>query len=467
MQLGGRRSSGVGGIVLGILVLAALVAGGGALYVGNRAGGPVSLDVRAEAPALGRRPVKLAIVAAEPVRGLVSVEVSVAQGTFTKVLAKESFAPQPAHAPWAPRTASATISVTLSREQLPELVEGEVIVRVSSAPAGTWMKTPEATTRELKLPVKLTPPALSVLSTQTFAAQGGVEAVVYSVGPSATQHGVRAGSWFFPGHPLPGEGGRQFALFAVPYDLGTADGVRLVASDEAGNEAEASFIDQFKARPYKEETLQVTEKVMATVVPKILAETPTFKDRGALVANYVAINSELRRENAEQLIALAKKSRPEFLWRKRFLPMGNAKVVSSFADRRTYMFEGQKIDQQDHLGFDLASTQKAPVPAANDGQVVLAGFFGIYGNAVVIDHGYGLQSLYGHLSSLDVKVGERVTRGQTLGRTGATGLALGDHLHFTMLLCGLAVTPVEWWDHHWIQDRLVLKLGAALPLEED
>jgi murein DD-endopeptidase MepM/ murein hydrolase activator NlpD len=75
--------------------------------------------------------------------------------------------------------------------------------------------------------------------------------------------------------------------------------------------------------------------------------------------------------------------------------------MASFADRRSYVYRGQTVDQQDHLGLDMAGVSHAPVPASNDGVVVLARFFGIYGNAVVIDHGYGLMSLYGHLSSIE------------------------------------------------------------------
>ena len=121
------------------------------------------------------------------------------------------------------------------------------------------------------------------------------------------------------------------------------------------------------------------------------------------------------------------------------------------------------MDQQFHLGFDLASVQNAPVPAANSGVVALARYFGIYGNTVVVDHGYGLMSLYAHLSTASVTPGQEVARGETLGQTGATGLAGGDHLHFTMLLQGLAVNPNEWWDAHWIEDRVARKLGGALP----
>src|SRR5262249_28870941 len=128
-------------------------------------------------------------------------------------------------------------------------------------------------------------------------------------------------------------------------------------------------------------------------------------------------------------------------------------------------YKGQPVDRQDHLGFDLATTANAPVTAANDGIVALAEFFGIYGNTIVIDHGYGLMSLYGHLSSFAVNKGDQVTRGQTIAQSGATGLAGGDHLHFSMLLQSVQVDAREWWDPHWIEDRLAAKLrqwGAAV-----
>jgi murein DD-endopeptidase MepM/ murein hydrolase activator NlpD len=202
------------------------------------------------------------------------------------------------------------------------------------------------------------------------------------------------------------------------------------------------------------------------VVPEILASTPGSPKHETLVEDYVYINSELRAKNAQELVELAESSQTKFLWDRPFQPMPNAQVMSKFADRRTYYYEGQEIDQQDHLGFDLASVRHAPLPAANSGVVVLARYFGIYGNAVVLDHGFGLMSLYGHLSSIEVEEGQTVERGQSVGRSGETGLAGGDHLHFTMLLHGMAVNPIEWWDGGWIRDRLQRKLSAALPFSE-
>jgi murein DD-endopeptidase MepM/ murein hydrolase activator NlpD len=137
-------------------------------------------------------------------------------------------------------------------------------------------------------------------------------------------------------------------------------------------------------------------------------------------------------------------------------------VMSAFADQRTYVYQGKDVDAQTHLGFDLAVVAHTPVPAANRGVVLLARYFGIYGNTVVVDHGLGLATLYSHLSSIEVKEGQAVEKGAILGHTGATGLAGGDHLHFTTLVRGLPVNPVEWWDGGWIRDKVASKAGPAV-----
>ena len=80
--------------------------------------------------------------------------------------------------------------------------------------------------------------------------------------------------------------------------------------------------------------------------------------------------------------------------------------MATFADRRTYLYGGKVVDQQDHLGFDLASVGSAPpCPPPTTAWWCSADYFGIYGNTVVVDHGYGLMSLYAHLSSIDVQAG--------------------------------------------------------------
>ena len=132
----------------------------------------------------------------------------------------------------------------------------------------------------------------------------------------------------------------------------------------------------------------------------------------------------MRRINNETIANLAKETAPEILWRGPFKQLINTAVEAGFADQRTYVYNGTDVDHQVHLGFDLASTAMAPVRAANRGRVVHAGWLGIYGNCVVLDHGMGLQSLYAHLSSIGVSVGQLVESEAELGRSGATGLSV-------------------------------------------
>jgi len=443
-------------ILMGILVLA-LVAHG---FL--RAGGIPEIYVKPATPYIGKR-TPVTIEVSEPRRGLTYVKVELVQESKTAVAAEKLYAASSQFAFRRPETEKDVLQVEVGRAILPELTGGTASIRVTAGRAGTWLRRPEPVIDEVRLPVRFVPPALQVTSTRTYVAQGGCEVVTYRVGESAVRDGVRAGSWWFPGYRLPG-GGKQdrFAIFAVPFDRTQAD-VRLVAADAAGNEAERAFIDQFFPKVFKSDSITVSDAFLNKVVPEILAQTPDLKDRGNALDNYLAINRELRQKNAVTIQSLARKSAAEFLWNTPFLTMRNGKVMAGFADRRSYFYQGREIDQQIHLGYDLAVTKQAPVPAFNSGVIVYAGYLGIYGNAVVIDDGYGLQTIYAHLSSIAVQPGQKVVQGAILGKTGETGLAGGDHLHYCTLLQGLPVNPVEWWDGHWIQDRIAAKLGPAFP----
>jgi murein DD-endopeptidase MepM/ murein hydrolase activator NlpD len=457
-----RRSSGGGllpKVLLGLVALAGLfLAARGAL----RAGGPPEIVIEPAKKAIGPR-TAVQVKAAEPGRGLSHVKVELIQGKRTETLYEKSYTPSSAWSFGGGVTSSDDVRFEVGRDVQKNLKQEPVTIRVTADRAPSWLRHPEPVVREITLPVRFVPPSVAVLSTFTYVNQGGCEAIVYRVGESAIKDGVQAGSWFFPGFPLPGGGkADRFAIFAVPYDLGDVSQVKLVAEDEVGNRSQATFVDKFFPRPLRRDTIKLDDGYLAKVVPPILSQSPELTDKGNDLDNYLQINRELRRTDNAQLVEMARSSKPQFLWTRPFQPMGSTAVMASFADRRSYVYKGRTVDTQDHLGLDLAGTSHAPVPSSNDGVVVLARFFGIYGNAVVVDHGYGLMSLYGHLSSIDVKEGAQVTRGQALGRSGDTGLAGGDHLHFAILLQGLPVSPVEWWDGHWIQDRVARKLGTAM-----
>ena len=176
---------------------------------------------------------------------------------------------------------------------------------------------------------------------------------------------------------------------------------------------------------------------------------------------FLHINREIRKANFQQITELTKKTATAKLWDGTFLRMPGSANQAGFADHRVYKYNGKIIDRQVHLGLDLASVTHAPVPAANSGVVIFSEPLGIYGKTVLIDHGFGLFSMYAHLNRSDVKSGQQVSRGETIGRTGSTGLAGGDHLHFSILIHNTFVNPIEWWDPAWIKNNVLSKIEAV------
>jgi murein DD-endopeptidase MepM/ murein hydrolase activator NlpD len=310
---------------------------------------------------------------------------------------------------------------------------------------------------------------VSVVSTHHYVNLGGAEFIVYRAVPADVESGVRVGDFAYPGFPGSGAGlsdpELKVAFFALLYSQAADTPMEAYARDIAGNDARAQFDHRIFPKRFRNSTIPLDDKFLSRVVPAILQSSPQLQaPAGDLLPAFLKINNDLRRMNNEAIAALAKKTAPTILWEGAFQPLGGSQVESSFADFRTYTYGGKEVDRQVHLGFDLAKTKNAPVAAANHGKVIFAEELGIYGNTVVVDHGLGVQSLYAHLSSFAVKAGDDVKKGQTLGASGQTGLAGGDHLHFSMMVNGQFVNATEWWDPHWIEDRVMRKLrDAGLP----
>jgi len=337
--------------------------------------------------------------------------------------------------------------------------EGAVILDVS-VETYAWHLLPPARTPLLSAPftVDLTPPRIDLLTTQHNVRLGGVELAVFRQSSDTVRSGVEVDKYFFPavlGYFT--DPGVALAFFAVPQDVSDTARPRLVALDAAGNRREVYLPCTIKPRTFADRTLPIDDDFLTRKVPEIEHDSGVTPNAD-LVKGYLYINGELRRQNEAHIRELTATSQPQPLWDGAFHRQSNAAPLSSFADRRSYTYHGEVIDHQTHLGFDLASLKLSPVEAAQNGVVVLAGNLGIYGNAVILDHGLGIFSLYGHLSTIAVRTGERVKTAQPLGQTGETGLAGGDHLHFSIMLHGVHVDPVEWWDPHWLHDHVTPKL---------
>ena len=318
-------------------------------------------------------------------------------------------------------------------------------------------------TAERDLIVASRPPSVSVDSGQHYLYLGMSELVTFSVSGPWTEAGVKVADNKFRAWPMPDGKPGYFSLFAYPWNTQPGTAPLVYAANAAGDVVTGSMVYDFpkKEQPkYRIRDLQLDDKFLNKVVSEL-----DPNGSGDLVQRFIKINHDMRQANNQTLSDLRLKTEPKFLWSRPFLQQPNSKVESNFADVRNYVYQGKKVDQAVHLGYDLSVTQHVGVQAANDGRVLYAAPLGIYGNCIVLDHGYGLQSIYGHLSEIDVKVGDLVKRGQVMGKSGMTGLAGGDHVHFSMQLEGVQVDPKNWWDAHWIQDhiarRVALGIGTA------
>jgi murein DD-endopeptidase MepM/ murein hydrolase activator NlpD len=327
----------------------------------------------------------------------------------------------------------------------------------------SWLGRGSGTPRLTRsVTVDVTPPSLQVMSAERVMTVGGSESVVYRIGADAVESGIEVGDEFFPGVPgLFAEATLRAALFAIPEKTPEAR-PKAVAVDAAGNRRIVPVGATIKARRFAEKTLPISDDFLQRKVPELLHQNG-LQDGGDLVEGYLRINRDLRAVTEKRVHEICRETMAQRMWQTAFLRLPNAAPLSSFADRRTYVYDGKPIDKQTHLGYDLASLRGSPVPAGNDGRVVFAGPLGIYGDTVILDHGIGLFSLYGHLSEIGVAKDATVRRGDPVGKTGETGLAGGDHLHFSMMIHGVHVDPVEWWDPHWIQDHIDLRLKSFPP----
>ena len=297
--------------------------------------------------------------------------------------------------------------------------------------------------------VILRPASVAADGFQHYINQGGSELAVFTPSGYWSEAGIRVGNRTFRSFPKPGSPNERFSLFAYSWDT-PPDTVPVVyLTNPAGTESTARFWFKLFPKKFRARDLAIDDRFLEKVVNQIDPNSS-----GDLLTRFLKINREMRRDNNKTLADLRFKTAEKFLWTEAFLQLSNSTVESQFADVRSYIYNGRKVDQQVHLGFDLAVAQHTPVLASNDGKVVWAAPLGIYGNCIVVDHGYGLQSIYGHLSEIAVKDGEMVKRGQAMGKSGSTGLAGGDHLHFSMQVDGVQINPIEWWDDHWIKDHV-------------
>lgn len=301
-----------------------------------------------------------------------------------------------------------------------------------------------------------TPPKISVLSRNHYISTGGTGVVIYRVSELDAKNGVVIGKEFFKGYSgLTKDAHVKVAFFALSNHKSENSPIFIKAEDKAGNIKKAGFPFYIRNKKFNNDKIKITDNFLSWKMPEF--DTPEADDSD-LVKKFVVVNNKIRKENIETLFGSAGDSASKKLWKGRFIQLRGSANRAGFADHRSYYYHGKVIDDAYHMGLDLASFANAPTPASNSGKVVDVQRIGIFGLNITIDHGFGLFSHYSHLSQADVKVGDMVKKGQIIGRTGRTGMAGGDHLHFGMFVGNRFVNPIEWLDPNWIKNNITSKL---------
>lgn len=298
-------------------------------------------------------------------------------------------------------------------------------------------------------------PSADILTRHHNVTQGGSGLVIFRVSEPDTTSGVSVGGRFFPGHAGHFKDPNIYmAFFALAHDQDTETELFVRTTDRAGNQGRAGFYYHLRKKTFAKDRISISDKFLNWKMPEFNIDVP-----GQKVNKFIKINQEVRKKNCDIILGLGSQTTADIFWDGPFKRLPGSAKRAGFADHRSYFYNGRIIDRQYHMGIDLASIAHSPVPAANSGTIVFSSDEGIFGQTVVIDHGFGLFSMYSHLSSINVQNGQTVSRGDPIGRTGATGLAGGDHLHYGMFVHNTFVNPIEWWDGSWITNNITSKIN--------
>ena len=301
-------------------------------------------------------------------------------------------------------------------------------------------------------------PDINILSNSYSITRGGSALVIFQVKDEALKSFfVEAGGKFFKAQPYKKEG---YYATLIAWNFNEENfKANITAEDMAGNKRISNIPLYLLGKKYRVSWIQAKDKFIDGKISDLIASEPKFSTIDNRLEKLKTINETMRLENEEVIHELAKNVSNDMIdsWKiKKFYPLKNAAKVASFGDHRHYYYENREneVSESFHVGLDMASTKMAKIRSSNPGTVVFDEYNGIYGNMPMINHGLGLYTLYGHCSNILVKKGDKVGAGFAIAQTGKSGLALGDHLHFGILVQGVEVRPEEWMDTKWIHDNV-------------
>lgn len=472
-----QRRSELGGAVFSVFLLAVA---GSILAVGTVAfsqlthTNPLSASFLEDQPprlewsnaprGLGAEPVTFAVSAHDEGAGLDEVVVRLTQNNREPIeLARRTFKSAVVN--------SDNIELRIHPREL-GLREGNAELHVSAFDKSLWSNGAQASTI---VEINYLKPQLSALTPQQNGVLGGSELVFYKVsGKSPTTHGVLAQGSVYPGYVASGWDDRfkgkssiYLALYPIPQSFDDSkDRMDIIARDSLGNSVTSSFNYRIKKRrwsSFKTAFSQDNAKILCDRLSTYaLREKIPVKATGDVPSDLRALLKALSLSDAGFIDSALSEPLPGRQWKEAFLSPVPSSPNNSVGDLRTVFVEGTEIVRGPASGVRFPVSKRTTVVSSNTGNVVFIGELGLLGNAIIIDHGFGLSSIYGHLSGVKVQRGATVTRGQEIGETGTSGFAQSEEVYFEMRLHGEPISPNEWWDQSWVTDHIDNKVAFVL-----
>lgn len=347
----------------------------------------------------------------------------------------------------------------------------EYIMNIEANDKSNWnFFSGNNTKKQVKIILDYSRPEIYTLANSYSISRGGSAAVVFRANDNALKDvyvQLKDGTKFKPFKFI--KDNFYMAIIAWPA-VQTSFGADIVAVDWAGNESKEHIRYYHNSKKYNTSYIPLKDSFIDGKISDLAAIYAKDSDNMDRLERMRFVNETLRNSNEAKIHSISTQiDNVDIIDKFKlnvFNPLKNGKKVANFADHRFYTYGDKKniVSESWHLGLDLASIAAAPIIASNSGRIVFAGDNGIYGKMLLIDHGYGIFSLYAHCSSLFVNVGDEISAGDHIADTGTTGLALGDHLHFGLLIQGIEVLPQEWMDKKWINDNIISVLKSAKKL---
>ena len=346
----------------------------------------------------------------------------------------------------------------------------EIEIIIEANDVSKWnMLAGNSTKIVYKLIIDKKKPRLSIVSNSYKISRGGSALVIFQVEDKNLDSLYIKGNNDKKFIPQPFyKDGYYISLVAWPVVDGSFK-ASVMAIDKAGNISKAYIPYYLKQKDYKISNITLSDKFLKGKIADLAEEFEETQGVEGSLEQFKVINEDVRAINEKlihKLASIVRKDKVSKFKMNKMYPLKNAAVVAHFGDHRKYYYDGEYISESYHLGLDLASNAMASIKPQNAGEVVFSDYNGLYGNMPMLYHGLGLYTIYGHCSSVKVNTGDETQKREVIANTGKSGYAMGDHLHFGVLVQGIEVRPQEWMDKEWMQLNITDIIKSAKQIIE-